>query len=291
MKTRSPVLTSHINIYNDGDAFGNDKHLYTSDLDIFGRSSLFELINRAATKPGCDKLADWLSSPSLKPVITDRQAAVQELGNKNDWKLEMQAKLLFANKQESRELTQLFNYLHKPLNMPGESWLKKYVAIAPVVLLIAIIAAIYNPELKYVAIAISLLNYGVSGSKNKYTQQTDLIAGKIGNALKSYADIFECIEKETWQRNYNAQLANVIKRPDGKSTAAIIGKLSRLINSLNARLNMILGFLLNALLVWDVRYVIAIEEWKRQNHESIEDAFDVIAEFEALLSLNQPAHQ
>ncbi len=58
-----------------------------------------------------------------------------------------------------------------------------------------------------------------------------------------------------------------------------------MINKLNARLNLVVGFILNSFLLWDIRQVIAIENWKKNNQQSLEEAFDVIAEFEALISL------
>src|ERR1700754_1286015 len=39
-------IQNHSNIYSDGSRFGNDKHYYTSDLDIFGNASLYQLVNR-----------------------------------------------------------------------------------------------------------------------------------------------------------------------------------------------------------------------------------------------------
>ena len=41
-------IQSHVNMYNDGARFGNEKHFYTSDLDIFGNASLYQLVNRTA---------------------------------------------------------------------------------------------------------------------------------------------------------------------------------------------------------------------------------------------------
>src|SRR6266536_1328212 len=43
----------------DGAAF-LDGHQYTRDLDLFGRASLFELLNTARTEIGEATLADWL---------------------------------------------------------------------------------------------------------------------------------------------------------------------------------------------------------------------------------------
>jgi len=278
-------MDQHSNIYANGEGYNNEKHYYTSDLDIFGNASLYQLMNRAATSTGRQKLADWLIAPAAKPVILQRQEAIQELKEKAPWKLETQARLLFANKEEADGLSKLFKYLHTPISMPGEAWLSKYIIVAPVVLIAAFVVSFYVPWVKYIAISIALLNFVITGATTKATNQTDLIAGKIGHTLKSYADVFTGIEAVKWSAGYNASLANIIKRPDGKSTAAIMGQLSSLINNLNQRLNMVVGFVLNIVLVWNVRYVLAIENWKRVNHEEIEAAFDVIAEYEALLSL------
>ena len=282
-------ICSYSNIYNNGSAYSNDKHYYTADLDIFGNASLFNLVNRAATHPGRNKLAEWLNAPSDKVTILNRQSAIKELAHKNAWKLDTQAKLLFANTEDRHQLSQLFIYLDTPLNLPGEAWLSKYVNIGPVLLLVFVIITIFYPEFKYAAIGMGLLNYFISSSRHKFTSKTDQVADKIGKTLKSYADVFNSIEKEQWQSPLNTSLAQLIKGMDNKGTSVAIKQLSGLINNLNARLNMLLGFILNATLVWDVRLVIAIENWKRNNQQNLEAAFNVIAEFEALMSLSSLA--
>jgi len=278
-------ILRYSNSYDNGSAYQNEKHYYTSDLDIFGTGSLFNLVTRAATHEGRDKLAAWLKAPAGKETILDRQDAIKEISEKSGWKLDMQAKLFFANMKDQDELQRLFTYLHTPLNLPGESWLSKYINIGPVLLFAFIIAAIFYPDLKYGAIAMALINYFISSSRNEYTSKTDLVAGKIGDTLKRHAEAFIGIEEAQWQSALNAQLAGKIKQPEGKSMSVLIKRLSLLINNLNVRLNMMLGFILNALFLWDVRFVIAIENWKRDNHHNIETAFDVIAEYEALISL------
>jgi DNA mismatch repair ATPase MutS len=109
-----------------------------------------------------------------------------------------------------------------------------------------------------------------------------LIAGKIGDTLNNYAIVFDKIEKEPWESAFCSSLVKILK--DG-NTSTRIKDLSRLINKLNYHLNLIVGFILNVFLLWDIRQIIAIENWKRDNHDNIEAAFDVIAEYEALLSL------
>ena len=279
-------LTDNTNLYSNGQQFGNEKHFYTSDLDIFGPASLFQLINRAATSTGNYKLAAWLKAPADKLTIESRQAAVKEIAAKNDWKKELQALLLFANKEDSNRLSNLFKFLHMPLNLPGEKGLGTYAKIAPWLLLALIIGAVFSPIAKAAAIFIALANLGLVLSKAAYIRKADLIADKIGKMLGNYAGVFSKIESQNWVAPHNIALAQKLK--DDK-TSEKIKELGELINKLNYHLNIIVGTLLNIFLLWDIRQIIAIENWKRANCENVEDAFEVIADFEALISISVPA--
>lgn len=275
-------LQSNANLYDNGQRFSDEKHFYTSDLDIFGNASLYQLINRTATSAGNNKLAAWLDAPSHKPTILLRQRAVKELSTKNGWKKELQTLLLFAKDEDLNRLNNLFRYLHLPLNLSGEKWLGTYAKIAPYLLIGAIIGAVFYPPVKGIAIFIALANMGIVFSKAAYIRKADMIADKIGKMLGSYAKVFSKIESQEWQADYNKTLAQKLK--DDK-TSIKIKELSELIDKLNYHLNIIVGVLLNAFLLWDIRQIIAIENWKRNNRENLEEAFDVIAEFEALISI------
>jgi len=279
-------ITEHANIYTDGALFANEKHYYSSDLDIFGASSLFQLLNRAATFNGGAKLANWLGAPAIKQTVLLRQEAVKDLSHKNNWKLELQARLLFANREDVNQLQQLFAYLHVPLNLTGEKWLSRYVKVAPYLLLAAIVLAYFYPLANGIPILVGLVNLGIVFSKSFYIKKADLIAGKIGDTLNNYAIVFDKIEQEQWQSAYCNTLVQQLK--DG-NTSAKIKQLSALINKLNYHLNMIVGVILNLFFLWDIKQIIAIENWKRDNQQSLEAAFDVIAEFEALLSITSSA--
>lgn len=275
-------IQSHANMYNDGSRFASDKHFYTADLDIFGNASLYQLVNRTATSTGNNKLAQWFDKPSAKEIILPRQAAVQEIATKNNWKLDIQTRLFFAIQQDASQLKNLFKYLHLPLNMPGEKWLGLYAKIAPYLFTALLVLAWFFPVMRLVAIIVGLINMGIVFSKAMYITKADMIAGKIGDTLANYASVFKRVEEEQWQAAYNAGLAHQLKTGQ---TSNKIKELAALINKLNYHLNMIIGFILNLFFLWDIRQVIAIENWKRQNTESLEAAFDVIAEFESLISL------
>ncbi|TWR27437.1 DNA mismatch repair protein MutS [Mucilaginibacter pallidiroseus] len=275
-------LQTSDNIYSNGQQFANDKHLYTSDLDIFGNASLYQLINRAATTAGNFKLAAWLDAPASKDVVLQRQDAVKEIAAKNEWKKELQTLLLFAKNDDPNRLINLFKFLKMPLNFPGERALGTYAKVAPYLLVLAIVGALFLPLVKSVAILIALVNLGIVASKGTHIKKADMVADKIGTMLGNYAGVFNKIESEPWQSAYNNALAQKLKDDD---TSAKIKELSGLISKLNYHLNIIVGVVLNATMLWDIRQIIAIENWKRNNQQNIEHAFDVIADFEAIISI------
>ena len=75
----------------DGAAFYKDEHPYAGDLDIFGRASLYQYINRTSSQQGNQRLADWLLAPSNAATIQARQQAVKELIQNTSWRQELQA--------------------------------------------------------------------------------------------------------------------------------------------------------------------------------------------------------
>ncbi|MCJ8211718.1 DNA mismatch repair protein MutS [Mucilaginibacter sp. RS28] len=272
------------NIYSNGSQFYDEKHFYTSDLDIFGSRSLYQLVNRAATYRGNQTLSAWLQKAADRDTIIARQDAIKELAAKNDWKLDVQALLLFNKNEQTDQLKQFLRYLQTPLNLPGEKWLTVYSKVAPLVMLGLIGLSFFYPLGSVVAL-VGLGNVALVGSRIKFIQQVSLSSDKMAETLNNYAAVFERIENEPWGAPLNKQLSEEVSSGHGLTTSAKIKQLYRLIDKFNYRLNMLVGFFLNAFLLWDIRQIIAIENWKRQYQHDFEKAFEVVSEFEALISL------
>ena len=278
-------IKSYANMYDNGAMFGSDAHYYTADIDIYGNYSLFQLINRAATFPGMVKLAAWLHKPAAKDVILLRQQAVAEIAGKNEWKLDTQAHLLFSLKQQKEQIKNLVAYLKIPVKINGEKWLSIYCTLAPYILLVTVITGIFYTKAFYFLPVLGLFNYRQSSSRSDIVEKTDLIAGRIGATLKHFVLAFKSIESEEWESAYLMGVSDQIKNINGDAISDRIAQLSTLINKLNSRLNLVVDIIMNVLFVWNIRQIISIEKWKRNNQESLETAFDVLAEFEAVISL------
>ncbi len=62
-----------------GERFRNPNHLYSEDLDLFGKGSLFELLSIARTRAGEDILTRWLLAPASQDEVLLRHGAIREL--------------------------------------------------------------------------------------------------------------------------------------------------------------------------------------------------------------------
>jgi hypothetical protein len=278
-------MTSRSNIYYNGEQFDNEKHYYASDLDIFGKGSLFQMINRAATAPGLLKLAAWLNAPSKKEEIIRRQEAVKELAIKNDWKLNFQASILFATKLDVNHIKHLFAFLRLPIDIPHEKLLAIYVKLIPYISLFSIASIYFYHDAIYALTLIGVINGRITSNYSDQVKKADILAGKMGKTLTKYVAVFKMIEDETFTSAYNIAIADKVKHQHNGSVSNNIKDLANLITNLDARLNVFVGAILNLFFLWNVKQVIGIENWKRANQQNLETAFETIAEFEALFAL------
>jgi hypothetical protein len=277
-------ITNRDNMYSDGSMWIDDNHPYSSDLDIFGKRSLFEMVNRCATVLGNARLADWLKLRAPAQTIRDRQAAIQELALKQTWKHNFQAVLLFSNQADEDHAEKLFQYMRAA---PGRNkgFIRIYLRWIPGVFLLSLILSWYLPFFLIVIIGMGIANLLIMQTYSVLVTKTDSLIGKMSMILDRFAEAISEIRSEEWDSLLCTQLASGLKDDQQGKLPQQIKHLSILINQLALGLSPF-GFVLNFVMAWNVRQFFAIEDWKSNNKVNLEAAFDVIASFEALISLS-----
>ncbi|WP_207420578.1 MutS-related protein [Desertivirga brevis] len=270
------------NIYNQGLEFIDDTHVYTSDLDIFGNASLYNLLNRCATVAGNKKLSSWLKERTSTSEILLRQDSVKELASKKEWMQDFKAKLIFAKEDKMNEVSKLLNYLGTPLETFNPA-LKRYISITPFATTALVVGAYFYPLLTTPAILLGLINMALVFFNAAKVNRADQFVGKAGKVLYHYAEAFQKIEEEDFHSGYIKSLS--LKANEEKVFHKRFKELSILAGKLEYRLNIFIGPVLNFLLAWDLRQMIALERWKQENRESVENVFDDLATVESLVSL------
>ncbi len=272
------------NIYSEGSVFIDDLHPYSSDLDIFGKGSLFGMINRSATNGGIMKLAAWLKGPATKTVILERQCAVIELGANLTWKHHFQAVLLFANKATEDQSAEFFKFLNTSIDKSA-SWLIVYVRWIPFIFLITAIGSWFIPSLLILLSVLIVFNLILTQQYHSRILKTDSMIGKMSRILNHFSEAISAVMDENWKSAMCRQLTEDLKGKEKLKLSEQIKRFSLLISHLTFGLTAV-GGILNVVMLWNIRQLFAIENWKRNNHEGLKQAFDVLASFEALISLS-----
>lgn len=276
------LLNGLANGYSDGTAFENENHPYLSDLDIFGKSSLFELINRCSTRNGIDQLAKYLSIESEKTSILERQDAVKEIVTKIASTFEFRAKLKGHDVTKIEEIKyKLATQLRHQLKFTHQAFLKIYVKILPYIITVLFVAAILvGGKLWSILGVFAFINALITFLFSK--KITLVYYGFSGSSvlLNDYAIAIKWTEDHNWQSKYIINLFHSKNKVSGQ-----IKELAKIIQAFDARLNILLAAVLNFFLLWDLKCCIRIDEWYNSSSAEVEQGLDRIGYFEELIAI------
>ena len=124
-----------------GEEFLDDKHPFISDLDVFGRNSLFQMINSTRTKFGREKLSKIISLKDIpnRTEIVNRQEAIKELGEKVNWRQELEVRSTF-NKSGKKDIDKLLEWASSKKEINLAIKIIPYIFIAITILAIILVA-------------------------------------------------------------------------------------------------------------------------------------------------------
>ncbi len=270
--------------FKDGEEFLNTQHFFSYDLDLFGRGSLFQFLNRTTTVGGTQKLASWLISPSkVREEIIQRQEAVKELSAMPDWRLEFRAagNLFDETEALSREIKS-WSGMELALNHPARvKWL---IRILPVLTVVSVVPAVMGNYLFLIVMA--SLQFVLMYFFWKRINQYFLFFGRKSELLSKYMQLLHIIENKEFKSEYLQGLQNKVRHP---SAGNLFKQLKSLVKEFEYRQNILVGLVLNGIFLWDIRCVYKLWEWHRNNHTKLSVWLDVIAETDVLISLGNYA--
>ena len=269
--------------FADGSEHIPKEHLYANDLDIFGRASLFQYINRTGSQMGSALLAEWLLNPANTEILLQRQTAVKELSGKTEWRQQLQAsgrqkKIQTATKQRLKQ------WLSEADLFSNKNYWIVLSFVLPAVLLTIIglnIAGIVPYQIRNIALLFFAIIAYFIGKKAAPAHQ---YLSKIVSELEVLSDSIALIENldctSTLLKEMQAQFLQ-----KNSTTSIELKKLKSIVSRLDLRYNPVVFIPLAVLFQWDLQQVLALEKWKRINQKNALQWFDMLAQFEAINSL------
>jgi hypothetical protein len=275
----------------DGTEFINMQHAYANDLDIFGKASLYQYLNRCTSEQGKLLLANRLLKAQTTEAILLQQAAVKELSTNTNWMQHFSALGLSSPLKISTQ-EKITNWLQQPQTTflwGGWKWFVQSYSLITISTLILHIVGIIPAALFYPLTTVYFL-FALFQSKKVHT--TYLLLGKVVNEVATLFEQLKWIEQASFKNSHFNQLQQLLQANNTKSSIEILA-LKNILDRFDMRLNVFVFFFLNSFLLWDVRQMIALNKWKRKNQHQIEAWMEVIASTEvtislATLSFNQP---
>lgn len=270
--------------FENGEEYIDPGHLYTFDLDIFGEHSLFQYINRTSTPVGKQHLADWFNTHlKKKEAIEQRQEAIRELSTELEYR--QQIRLLgLLYKGKPADTAEIKKWADNPSYYRKHALLRIVPTMVSIINLACISLAFLGilPASAAGGVFISFVVFSSIFSKGITKLQTTY--GEKLQILSTYADQILLTEKKEMRSPVLQQLKAELTNKNETASQAV-RQLSKLMNALDQRNNLLMSTILNGLIFWELRQVMRIEQWKEMHADNLPRWIETIGEIDAYCSL------
>lgn len=283
------ALSGDYSSFEDGKEYVNPEHPYSFDLDIFGRRSLFQSINRTCTFFGKARLAKWLQNHLHEKVsIEKRQEMVREISEHTLFREQFRVAGLVHHGQSS-DGEKIQAWSQSPAQYLHAGWVKAFIWGVPVINSLLLITSLIGWT-SFSCLGLSfgiflVLSFGII-KRATYIQET---YGKQLKSLNGYARLIALAKAEDWK---SAGMLELMERfnLNGQSPVQALQQLSKELDRLDLRNNQFLYVLLEGSIFFQLQEIVRIERWKVRYGQYISEWLETVGELDALCSLGTFAY-
>lgn len=281
---RLRVLDGDLSQQPKGERHIDPSHPFTYDLDVFGRCSLYSMLDSTATPMGAGMLAHWLCNPlHTAESISTRQQAVRELAGMTELRTALYtagAALdgdVEGGKRPMPDLEQIPSF-----RLPLWQRIAAYTA-APVWLAVLILSI--RDVLPGIAVMwITIINLIIAGTANSRVMKLHEWMTSSVSSLTARVNLFRHIENANFSSPLLTGLCESLES-NGIPASRLIGEMASYLKSLDQRLNAAGFMIFNGTILWDLVIINKIDRWIGQHGSSLTRWQSVIGELDALSAL------
>lgn len=283
------ALSGDYSSFEDGKEYVNPEHPYSFDLDIFGRRSLFQSINRTCTFFGKNRLAKWLQNHlHEKTSIEKRQEMIREISEHTLFREQFRVAGLVHHSQSS-DGEKIQAWSQSPAQYLHAGWVKSFIWGVPVINSLLLITSLAGwTSFSWLGLSFGIflvLSFGII-KRATYIQET---YGKQLKSLNGYARLIALAKAEEWK---SAGMQELMERfnLNGQSPVQALQQLSKELDRLDLRNNQFLYVLLEGSIFFQLQEIVRIERWKARYGQHISKWLETVGELDALCSLGTFAY-
>ncbi len=279
-ETEIKVLHRDFHQLAAGNEFKDPTHYFSQDIDLFGRGSFYQYSNRTTLQQGSETLASIFAENSIAD-ISQKQEAVQELSKMPAWRQEFSAIATLTKTQTTTAVLQKWLENYTPF-VP--SMMKYLPLVFSIVSLVSFTLYFLGYISGFVLILLLVLGFAISGIFTKKMTKLGAESSNAQSTFEQYNKLLLIIE----QTDFKSALLNTKKQQiirEGKKTSTILKEFSRLLGNLDQNHNVFYLIFGNGYFLRGLATSYQIERWIAKHGESAKVWFEVIAFFDAYISL------
>lgn len=275
--------------FADGSEYADPKHPFTYDMDIFGRQSLFQRINRTVSSGGADRLAECLSNLSGdKDFIDCRREVIDQLAG-----METERAAFMAQGQrqkiETRQIQEaLEGVAEMPLSRFPLSPLSLVLAVTAIVaLLTVVVLAFFGVVSGTMAMMWATMQlFVVMMLCLKSIKVISKSVNNLHKQMKQYVELIrltrEMVDKLTSQQVDKLFATNT---HDSSNKLHAFDELRSILDALDRRGNFLGLMFTNMFLLSDYFLVRRFIKWKECYLDKVGEWIDEVSTMDALVSM------
>jgi hypothetical protein len=277
------TLSGDYSYFDHGGELSESGHPFVADLDIFGEGSIFQYINRTATKIGKQQLAGWFLQPEQDVgVIGKRHDAIRCLRGKIHWRQQWQSVgMRLEDAKDDKD--QIIRWMKLPGEF-GSKWFTFSIFAIPPVSLLMLILLITGAISFQLLVFYLMVPLGLAFSQSKKIGSSHEMLGKKAGMLRKYGELIRMIENEDFHDGALHEIKRSLTREHQAGKA--LRQLAAIIQAFDTRLNMFGWILLNYFVPYDILQARRLENWRRNFNQHAGEWFGILAQFDALISLS-----
>lgn len=281
----------------DGGArFADPDHDYSNDLDLFGKSSLFQLLTRNETELGKEKLAYWISNQEefSNASIKARQIAIQELIPKIEWRQKLQVNAIRTDVSTS-SIENLIRWMKSSIYDFPKTALITYAIFSPLCL-ISFIAFhfVFDSYLALTGVTFVLICNIVYLEKLRGLLDSIVLAFRQNlPILESYANIINNIVDSKFSSDLLIYHQEQLKQSNAQTAVKDLVRVGMMLELIGQRglsyepiYKNFFYVIVNHILLFDTYLLIIANAWKKRSASKVVNWFEAVSEIETIASLS-----
>ena len=283
-KTELEIANGNFHDRHQGLQFQDPLHFYSLDIDLFGRGSFFQFINRTAINEGSKHLADALKANDIA-AIEKRQDAIKELASNPEWRQLYSATASLIKVETSASSIIDWLKTNQPFLPKTMQWLP-YAFLGGTVIIFSLFF-LNVISIGFLAYWL-LLGIVITGFYLKKINHLSAQTDKVKDTFKQYALLLDQIENKTFTSELLIEKQKHIQSQSERASV-IFSKLSKALDALDNRNNFISAIFGNGYLLTDLKNSYKVEQWIKTYGHKVENWFAVVSFFDAYNSLGNYA--